>query len=49
MTDRYKVWQDLSKILRDKHQSMKAYIYDAEALLGGDGGAAMYSTNEEVF
>jgi hypothetical protein len=119
MTDRYKIWQDLSKIARDKHQTMTVYIYDAEAafrrasdvelklpkdiqglmildgaklaqtlkqlvatgcnfkckdpttdpprlydeivaglqkvagqhaaLLGGDGGAAMYSTNEEVF
>ena len=31
MTDRYKIWQDLSKIARDKHQTMTAYIYDAEA------------------
>ena len=31
MTDRYKIWQDLSKIARDKHQTMTAYIYEAEA------------------
>ena len=26
MMDRYKIWQDLSKIARDKHQTMTAYI-----------------------
>jgi hypothetical protein len=26
MTDRYKISQDLSKIARDKHQTMTAYI-----------------------
>ena len=31
MTDRYKMWQDLSRIARDKNQSMTAYIYEAEA------------------
>ena len=31
MTDRYKLWQDLSKIARDKQQTMTAYIYEAEA------------------
>ena len=31
MKDRYKMWQDLSKIARDKNQSMTAYIYEAEA------------------
>ena len=31
MTDRYKMWQDLSKIARDKNQSMTDYIYEAEA------------------
>jgi hypothetical protein len=31
MTDRYNLWQDLSKIARDKHQTMTAYIYEAEA------------------
>ena len=31
MTDRYKMWQDLSQIARDKNQSMTTYIYEAEA------------------
>ena len=31
MTDRYKLWQDLTKIMRDKNQTMTAYIYEAEA------------------
>jgi hypothetical protein len=31
MTDRYKLWQDMTKIMRDKHQMMTAYINEAEA------------------
>ena len=32
MTDRYKLWQDITKIMRDKHQTMTAYIDEAEAV-----------------
>ena len=33
MTDRYKLWQYITKIMRDKHRTMTAYIYEAEAVL----------------
>ena len=31
MTDRYKLWQELTKLMKDKNQTMTAYIYEAEA------------------